>query len=105
MIIAMILMLAVGLLCLEFGFLLWKKQRISLIHDYQTQYVKEEDIPAYTKHMGIALCLMGAGILACGILILVFQSLLGMIPLCIVLPAGIFLLIRAQLRFGSSTED
>ena len=105
MIIAMILMLAVGLLCLEFGFLLWKKQRISLIHDDQTQFVKEEDIPAYTKQMGIALCIMGAGILACGILILIFQSLMGMIPLCVVLPVGIFLLIRTQMRYGTSRDD
>ena len=45
MIVGMIVFLGVGALYLWIGWLLWKKQRISLIHDYHIGAVKAKDVP------------------------------------------------------------
>ena len=37
------------------GALLWKEQMLSLLHEYHYKNVKKEDIPAYTRQMGIGL--------------------------------------------------
>lgn len=65
---------AVGLLLLVLGFLIWKKQRISLIHSYHYTHVREEDKPAYTARMGQACLVMGTGSLLCGILFYLSES-------------------------------
>lgn len=66
MIIGVIVDLAVGLLCIILGLMLWKKQKISLIHSYHYKNVKKEDVPAYTRLMGIGLILIGVGICITG---------------------------------------
>lgn len=40
----LMLFLAIGLLLLVLGFLIWKKQRVQLIHSYHHSRVKEEYI-------------------------------------------------------------
>ena len=68
MIIGVIVDFAVGLLCIILGLMLWKKQKISLIHSYHYKNVKKEDVPAYTRLMGIGLILIGVGICITGVL-------------------------------------
>ena len=100
MIFGMIVFLAVGLLCLVFGLLLWKKQRISLVHDYHTRKVKEADVPAYTRLMGFGLLAIGAGCVLTGVIALGLERPLGWIAL----PAGFFvglaLMLRAQKKYN-----
>jgi uncharacterized membrane protein len=50
-----------GLLFLGLGFLIWKKEKIALIHSYHYTKVSEEDKAAYTEKMGKALIVMGIG--------------------------------------------
>lgn len=61
------LLSAVGLLCLSLGLVIWRKQRIGLIHDYHWVYVRAEDKAAYTKGIGRALALLGLGIMLAGV--------------------------------------
>lgn len=68
MIIGLLVFALVGILCLVLGYLLWRKQRITLIHSYHYPYVKQEDVPAYTRGMGQALLLLGAAILLTGVI-------------------------------------
>ena len=44
MLFAAIIFGVVGMLLLVFGLLIWRKQRISLLHDYHYDKVKEEKI-------------------------------------------------------------
>ena len=62
------ILLISGLLFLILGWLIWKKEKISLIHDYHYVNVSEKDKKNYTKMMGKATCLMGIGILLTGII-------------------------------------
>ena len=59
---------AVGLTCIILGLLIWKKQKISILHSYHYKNVKQEDIPAYTRLMGIGNIIIGAGICLTGLL-------------------------------------
>ncbi len=53
--------LAVGIILLVFGLLTWKKKTTAFIHSYHYRKVREEDIPEYTKWMGIGQILVGTG--------------------------------------------
>lgn len=58
----------IGLALLRVGWLIWKRQRIDLIHEHHTHRVSAEDRPAFTAGMGRALMLIGAGCLLCGLI-------------------------------------
>lgn len=82
------------------GYLLHKKQRIGLIHDYHYRKVQKEDIPAYTEQMGIGLYFIGAGLADTAIFSLFFSS--GWVWLCFALGFGIGFAImhRAQMQYN-----
>ena len=50
-----------SLLFFRLGFLLWKKEKISILHSYHYANVKDKDKKAYTAIMGKALVLIGLG--------------------------------------------
>ncbi len=99
MIIGVAINLAVGLLCAVLGLLIWKKRKISLLHDYHYQYVKREDIPAYTRQVGIGLVIVGCGIAAAGILDL-FLSPLWWVSLAAGIILGLIVIIMAQRKYN-----
>ena len=61
MIVGVIILFAVAALCVVLGLLIWKKQKISLVHDYHHWNVSEQDVPAYCRKVGVSLIVMGAG--------------------------------------------
>ena len=91
----------VGLLCIVLGVLLWKKQMISLLHDYHHKHVKQKDIPAYTKQIGIGLILVGAGILITGVLNL-FYSAYWWVALVAGFVSGLIVMYKAQKKYNGS---
>lgn len=93
--------LAVGLLCIIFGLLIWKKQKVSLVHDYHYQNVRKEDIPAYARLLGIGLILIGIGICLTGLLN-IFESSLWWIPMLAGFIAGIIVMNKAQKKYNGS---
>jgi len=101
MIFGFIIELAVGLLCIVLGLLIWLKRKISLLHDYHYRHVKEEDISAYVRLMGIGLILIGAGICVTGFLNLL-ESSLWWVPLVIGLATGIIVMSIGQKRYNGS---
>lgn len=101
MIVGVIVDLAVGLFCVVFGLLIWRKQKVSLIHDYHYRNVKKEDIPAYTRLMGIGLILIGAGICITGLLNLLASSL-WWIPMLAGFVAGFIVTNKAQKKYNGS---
>ena len=54
----------VSLLFLVIGWLIWKKERIDLLHDYHRNRVSEED-----KKKFCALCGLGVGVIGIGMLL------------------------------------
>ena len=101
MIIGVIVDFAVGLLCIILGLMLWKKQKISLIHSYHYKNVKKEDVPAYTRLMGIGLILIGVGICITGVLNLLYSSL-GWVPLLVGFVMGFIIMNKSQKKYNGS---
>ena len=101
MIVGFIIELIVGTLCITFGLLIWKKQKLSLLHDYHYKNVKEEDISAYCKLMGIGLMTIGIGICLTGLYSLVFENLYGLLILLLGFVVGIIIISKAQKYNGS----
>ena len=96
MLFGMIVFLAVGITCVVLGIILWKKQEISLVHDYHTRNVKRKDIPAYTRLMGIGLIAIGAGCVLTGVIALGLGQPSGWFAFPTGLVAGIILFTKAQ---------
>lgn len=101
MIIGCLIDFAIGALCVAWGWLIWKKQRLSLIHEYHYKNVKAADVPAYARLVGISLLLIGAGICATGLLSLA-ESRLWWAPMTGGLAAGLIVMNRAQKRYNGS---
>ena len=60
MLIGLIVFLGVGILFFVLGTVLWKKQRMDLVNEWHTRNVKPEDVPAYTRLIGLSLLAIGA---------------------------------------------
>ena len=101
MIVGVITEMAVGLLCIILGLLIWKKQKISILHDYHYKNVAEEDIPAYAKTMGIGLIIVGGGICLSG-LVNLFESVLWWVPMLIGFVVGIAVMGKGQKKYNGS---
>ena len=101
MIFGVLIELATGMLCIVLGLLLWKKQKISLLHDYHYQNVKKEDVPAYTRQMGIGLITIGTGIFLTALLDAAYSSF-WWIPLTAGFFLGLVILYSAQKRYNGS---
>ena len=101
MLLGIIIDLAVGALCVILGMLIWKKQKVSLLHDYHYKNVKKEDIPAYTRQMGIGLVIIGAGIILTGLINLASSSF-WWIPLLAGFVLGLAVMYTAQKKYNGS---
>lgn len=102
MLIAVIIEIIVGLICSYLGYLIWIKQKINLLHSYHYQKVKKEDIPAYTKMMGIGLIVVGSGVILQGIFDLFNLSKIGNIFLYLSIIIGLLISHRGQKKYNGS---
>lgn len=83
-----------------FGFLLWKKNRIDIIHDYHTKKVKKCDKKAYTTIMGKAMVVIASGLTISGIIGLFSDPVRSGIPFGIAFMLGICIIIYAQIKYN-----
>ena len=102
LIIGVAIEMAVGILCIVFGLLIWKKQKVSLLHDWHYKNVRTVDIPAYARMIGVGLIIIGTGICLTGIINLAFQTILSLIALGVGFIFGIIVLYKAQKRYNGS---
>ena len=103
MIIALIIYALIGVLFIVLGLLIWKKQKVSLIHDYHYRHVKKADIPSYSRLMGIGMLVMGTGFCVYGILsLLVKNGIWCTVTVTVFLIAGLLVFNRAQKKYNGS---
>lgn len=100
MIVAVVILAAVGALCILFGYLIWKKEKISLLHDYHYDKVTEENKATFCALVGKGLLLIGAGILASAVLLGVTESALSFLVMAVGFVAGLALLIYAGQKYN-----
>lgn len=77
MLLELIIMTVVGLLCIYLGFMIWKKEKISLIHSYHYKRVKECDKKDYTARMGKSILIIGIGMILTGFIDYITKTAYG----------------------------
>ena len=100
MILGVAILTIVGALCVIFGVLIGKKQKISLLHDYHYNKVTEENKAVFCAIVGRGLLLIGAGILASAVLLGVTDSALSFLAMAVGFIAGFGLVIFAGQKYN-----
>jgi len=100
MIVAAILLCLVVLVLMVLGWLIWKKEKISLLHDYHYEKVSQENKKAYCTLSGLGVFLVGSGILVSGVIVAFTDSAWGFLAFAVGFAAGIPLNITAQCRYN-----
>ena len=100
MIFGVIVLFAVGALCVVLVLVIWKKQKVSLVHDYHHQNVREEDLPAYCKQVGVSLIFIGAAIVLDGVANLFSWEAFGYAALAVGTLGGLAIMHRAQKQYN-----
>ncbi len=93
-------LLAAGIAVLAIGCRIWKKQQITLLHEYHYKNVKEEDKQAYAEGMGKGLLWIGGGTAATGILNFATNTSYGWAAFAIGFCVGLILLHRTQKTYN-----
>lgn len=99
-IVFLLIMEGCSALCFYLGFLLWKKKKINIMHDYHYTKVKEEDKKAYTGIMGKAMIVIGIGMAISGIIGVFIDSIKSCIPFGIAFILGICMMIYGQMKYN-----
>ena len=89
----------VGIVLIVLGYLVWKKEKISLFHDYHYDKVSVEDKKAFCIISGIGVVIIGIGILITAIIIGITDSAWSFIAFAMGFVAGLILLIYAGIRY------
>ena len=100
MIIGVITVVAVGLLAVILGCLIWRKEMISLLHDYHYENVSEEDKKAFCELSGIGVLAVGIGLLITGVILAMTDSALSFIAAAVGFAIGMALLIYAGAKYN-----
>ncbi|WP_242996520.1 DUF3784 domain-containing protein [Coprococcus sp. AF21-14LB] len=96
----LIFMSLIGILCLYLGWEIWKKEKITLIHDYHHKRVKDIDKKAYTGQMGKGMLIIGAGVMLTGIVDFITTSLFGWCFFVIGFSIGLVMMTHAQIKYN-----
>ena len=91
---------AVGMLCTVLGWLIWKKEMISLLHDYHYTHVDETDKKIFCKLSGIGIISIGAGLLLTAVILGITDSALSFLALAAGFAVGLPLLIYTGNKYN-----
>ena len=93
---------AIGALLIVLGLLVWRRQKITLIHEYHWRNVRKKDRAAYTRLIGQGLAVMGAGIALTGQVNFLTGAQKGLWCFAAGFAAGLYLMNKAQKRYNGS---
>ena len=91
---------ALALVLIYIGFLLWKKERITLLHGYHYDNVSPSDRKAFCRISGWGVISIGIGLSAAAIAICVTDSVLSFIAFAPGFVVGAALLIHAGAKYN-----
>lgn len=90
----------IGLIFLVLGFLIWKKEKISLLHEYHYDKVLPENKTAFCTISGWGISSIGLGLLVTAILLGVTESIWSFLAFGIELIIGLTLLLYAGNKYN-----
>ena len=92
---AVILVGLIGIACIIAGWLLWKKERITLLHDYHYENVAPKDKKAFCTLCGIGMICLGAGMVLTAVILGITESLWSFLVFAAGFAVGLGFLIYA----------
>ncbi len=90
----------VGVLLVVLGVLIWKKERLTMMHDYHVDQVSQEDKKAFCKLSGIGLIVSGTGLVLSAVLLGVTDSAWSFLCFAVSFPVGLGMLIAAGRKYN-----
>ena len=96
----LIFMILIGSIFILLGCRIWKKEQITLIHDYHYTNVTEKDKKSYTEKMGKACIIIGIGIILTGIINFISKTTYGWTCFCIFFIWGLIIIFMAQKKYN-----
>ena len=93
---------AVGIILIVLGIITWKKQTTAFLHSYHYKKVKEEDLPAYTRQMGIGQIVIGIAFCLAALFRLLSQMTVSWVVLAVGVVIGAALIFKAQSNHNGS---
>ena len=100
---ATVVAIGIGILALVFiylGYLMWKKEKITLLHGYHYDKVSPHDKKAFCKISGCGVIFIGIGLLITAIIIGITDSPLSFIAFAVGFIVGLALLICAGVIYN-----
>ena len=90
----------VGLLLLALGWMIWKKERIDLLHDYHRNRVSEEDKKRFCTLCGMGIGVIGLGMLLTAVLFAATGKLWSLFAFVLGFLVGIVMLIGTMVKYN-----
>ena len=100
MIVACLIIGIVGIVVIVMGYLIWKKERISLLHDYHYDKVSEANKKIFCTISGIGLVVVGCGFLLTAVVLGITSSVWSYLVMAVGFVTGISLLIYAGRKYN-----
>ena len=89
-----------GVIFCAVGYLIWKKEKISLLHDEHYSKVSPEDRKAFCALSGWGVISVGLGLLITAVIVGITDSAWSFMAFAIGFAAGLTLLIRAGKKYN-----
>ena len=95
-----IIVAVIGIVFITLGYLMWKKEKITLLHSYHYKKVSPSDKEAFCKISGWGVISIGIGLLVTAVIIGITDSVLSFIAFALGFVAGLVLLIYAGAKYN-----
>ncbi len=82
------------------GYLIWKKERISLLHGYHYDKVSDEDKKAFCSVSGQGVLLIGISLLITAVVIGITDSVWSFVAFAVGFAVGLAMLIYASIKYN-----
>ena len=100
MIAAAVIIGLVGALLSVIGYLIWKKEMITLLHDYHYDKVTEENKKSFCTLSGIGILVIGAGLILTALLLGLTSSSISYVTMAAGFAVGLAIVICAGVKYN-----
>ena len=95
-----IIVAVIGIVFVTLGYLMWKKEIITLLHSYHYDKVSPSDKKVFCKISGLGVIFIGIGLLVTAMIIGITDSALSFITFALGFVVGFALLIYAGAKYN-----
>lgn len=98
--IQLLFLMPLGLGFVLMGLMIWKKEKLNMIHAYHYKNVAKEDVKAYTEKIGKSLLLLGFGMIISSLVDLWLKINISWLIMGIFFLGGLYLMYITQKKYN-----